>query len=116
MLVFASQQFCFKFGFFSFHSDQLVEDEDDDEDVDEEIEEEEWSVDGDEDSRLGDVDDDGGDISMRRHSSASTFGQRSFFSFKRKGLHHDHLMIKEEMKFRNENYNQNSFERYSCNH
>jgi len=93
---------------FSSHSDELVEEEEDD-DVDEEIEEDSSSENGDLrfDKYNDDIDDDFDKTTPKRPSS--TF--RNFYAPKVKALSHDRLMIREEIRFRKENYNQNLFER-----
>jgi hypothetical protein len=89
---------------FRSHSEALVEEEDDD-DVDEEIDE--VSTDGEEVDSDGDLDEETKPSAKSLNSSYKHFGPRV------KPLCYDRYMIKDEIEFRNENYDLNKFERYN---
>jgi hypothetical protein len=88
---------------FRSHSEALVEEEDDD--LEEEIDE--VSTDGEEVDSDGDLDEETKPSAKSLNFSYKHFGPRV------KPLCYDRHMIKDEIEFRNENYDLNKFERYN---
>ena len=88
---------------FSSHSEELLEEDDDvDDEIDEAVSDGQASADDDAESDA--------ENGAPKRPSYSYVSQRSFGK-RPKGLSHEKLMLKEEVKFRSANYDLNFFER-----